>query len=125
MLTLQPFYFSKERFRYREGEDLDQCKAVFEAIAQKRYSEELHSARANCIKQYGWDMALWKANIPHWCLEPKHWIGLCDIFDTEEWHGLRRQNKSNRTKSGFTTAHHGGSTSTLQHVEKLVSFIIS
>ncbi|KAF3341461.1 Plant transposase (Ptta/En/Spm family) [Carex littledalei] len=110
-----------ERFRYREGEDADHCREVFDAIAVKRYAEELHTARDKCINKFGWDMPLWKANVPHWCLKAANWHGLCDIFNTEEWQGLRTQNKMNRMSSGFKIAHHGGSASTLQHVDKLIS----
>ncbi|KAF3341335.1 hypothetical protein FCM35_KLT10179 [Carex littledalei] len=110
-----------ERFRYREGEDADHCREVFDAIAVKRYAEELHTARDKCINKFGWDMPLWKANVPHWCLKAANWHGLCDIFNTEEWQGLRTQNKINRMSSGFKIAHHGGSASTLQHVDKLIS----
>ncbi|KAF3337596.1 hypothetical protein FCM35_KLT18183 [Carex littledalei] len=111
-------FFLKERFRYRHGEDVDHCRTVLDAIAGKRYAEELHNARNKCFRKYGWEIPLWKADVPHWCLDPKKWHDLCDIFNTEEWQELRRQNVKNRLARGHQAAHHGGSASTRQHVEE-------
>ncbi|KAF3337901.1 Plant transposase (Ptta/En/Spm family) [Carex littledalei] len=108
-----------ERFRYRHGEDVYHCRTVLDAIAGKRYAEELHNARNKCFRKYGCEIPLWKADVPHWCLDPKKWHGLCDIFNTEEWQELRRQNVKNRLARGHQAAHHGGSASTRQHVAKM------
>ena len=115
--------FLKEKFRYREGEDLVRCRAVLEAIAAKRYSEELHEARDNCRKKFGNNLPAWKNYIPHWCLDHPNWHGLCDIFATEEWQGVSTQNHQNRTSSGLTVSHYAGSASAHQHFGKLVSFL--
>ncbi|KAF3339879.1 hypothetical protein FCM35_KLT15650 [Carex littledalei] len=57
--------------------------------------------------------------VPHWCLQPSNWVGLCDIFDTEDWKGLSKQNKENRLASGFAVPHYDGCSSAHQHLNKL------
>ncbi|KAF3320242.1 hypothetical protein FCM35_KLT22158 [Carex littledalei] len=99
-----------ERYRYAEYEDINRCREVLEVIACKRYCEELGRARHNRIKKYGWDIAAWKANEPHWCVAPIHWRGLCDIFFSDAWQEVSRQNQQNRMASG-TVAHYAGSAS--------------
>jgi len=94
-----------------------------EAIATKRYSQELYEARDLCFKKFGRDKEAWKNHIPHWCLDDPHWHGLCDIFFTEDWQDLSKKNQNNRTLSGLKVAHHCGSASSHQHFSKLVSFI--
>ncbi|KAF3326481.1 Plant transposase (Ptta/En/Spm family) [Carex littledalei] len=112
------FIFLK-KFRYREDEDPLHCRNVLYAIAAKRYTEELHEARDSCLKKFGNNKQAWKTCIPHWCLDHNNWHGLCDIFATEEWQGLSKTNKVNRTKTGPKISHHGGSASAHQHLEKL------
>lgn len=92
-----------------------------DAIAAKRYNEELNKARAKCEKKFPGDVMAWKTMVPHWCLDPSNWVGLCDIFDTEDWKELSKQNKLNRTKSGTVIPHYGGCSSAHQHLNKLVS----
>lgn len=113
-------YVLQKKFRYRDGEDTDHCRDVLEAIASKRYSEELHEARDSCIKKFGRNLQAWKAAIPHWCLDHPNWHGLCDMFFTEDWQGVSRRNHANRTTRG-RTSHHGGSASSHQHHRMLVS----
>ncbi|KAF3326455.1 Plant transposase (Ptta/En/Spm family) [Carex littledalei] len=108
-----------ERFRYRADQDVSRCRAVLDAIAAKRYTEELNKARTKCIKKFGDDIDSWKSMVPHWCLQPSHWAGLCDIFNTEDWKGLSKQNKENRLASGFAVPHYGGCSSAHQHLNKL------
>ncbi|KAF3335018.1 Plant transposase (Ptta/En/Spm family) [Carex littledalei] len=108
-----------ERFRYRANQDVSLCRTVLDAIAAKRYTEELNKARTKCIKKFGDDIDSWKSMVPHWCLQPSHWAGLCDIFDTEDWKGLSKQNKENRLASGFAVPHYGGCSSAHQHLNKL------
>ncbi|KAF3338626.1 hypothetical protein FCM35_KLT17463 [Carex littledalei] len=110
-----------ERFRYKEGQDVRICRLVMDAIAAKRYTEELNKARTKCINKFGDDIESWKTMVPHWCLQPSNWAGLCDIFNTEGWKDLSKQNKENRTASGFAVSHYGGCSSAHQHLKKLVS----
>ncbi|KAF3320851.1 hypothetical protein FCM35_KLT14985 [Carex littledalei] len=105
--------------RYSEDEDPLHCRSVLYAIAAKRYTEELYEARDSCFKKFGNNKQAWKTCIPHWCLDHNNWHGLCDIFATEEWQGLSKTNKVNRTKTGPKISHHGGSASAHQHLEKL------
>ncbi|KAF3329287.1 protein IQ-DOMAIN 1-like protein [Carex littledalei] len=85
LISLLSIFLFEERHRYAEYEDIDRCREVLEAIACKRYCEELGRARRNRIKKYGWDIVAWKANEPHWCVAPIHWRGLCDIFFSDAW----------------------------------------
>ncbi|KAF3320226.1 hypothetical protein FCM35_KLT01501 [Carex littledalei] len=112
-------FFLKEKFRYRDGEDVQRCREVLEAIAAKRYSGELHEARNNCIKKFGRNIPAWKKSVPHWCLTHAYWHGLCDIFDTDEWQEVSKQNHDNRTTSGLTVSHYAGCASAHQHFGKL------
>ncbi|KAF3336794.1 hypothetical protein FCM35_KLT19380 [Carex littledalei] len=108
-----------EKFRYRDGEDVQRCREVLEAIAAKRYSGELHEARNNCIKKFGRNILAWKKSVPHWCLTHAYWHGLCDIFATDEWQEVSKQNHDNRTTSGLTVSHYAGCASAHQHFGKL------
>ncbi|KAF3341194.1 Plant transposase (Ptta/En/Spm family) [Carex littledalei] len=112
-----------ERFTYREGEDPDRCREVLDGIAGKRYGEEMNTARDKCFKAFGRDIDKWKGMVPHWCLNAKYWHELCDIFGTDEWQGLSAQNKSNRTTSGLTVSHFGGSASAHQTQKKLKNLL--
>ncbi|KAF3340725.1 hypothetical protein FCM35_KLT09569 [Carex littledalei] len=113
------FAFLVEKFRYRDGEDVQRCREVLEAIAAKRYSGELHEARNNCIKKFGRNILAWKKSVPHWCLTHAYWHGLCDIFATDEWQEVSKQNHDNRTTSGLTVSHYAGCASAHQHFGKL------
>ncbi|KAF3328947.1 Plant transposase (Ptta/En/Spm family) [Carex littledalei] len=108
-----------ERYTYHEDEDVDCCRAVLDAIAAKRYCEELGTARRNRIKKYRWDIVSWKTDVPHWSVVPEFWRGLCDIWFTEEWQMVSKRNQLNRTSSGGTISHYAGSASAHQHFEKL------
>ncbi|KAF3330251.1 hypothetical protein FCM35_KLT03605 [Carex littledalei] len=105
--------------RYRDGEDVQRCREVLEAIAAKRYSGELHEARNSCIKKFGRNIPAWKKSVPHWCLTHAYWHGLCDIFATDEWQEVSKQNHDNRTTSGLTVSHYAGCASAHQHFGKL------
>lgn len=124
LLILCIFTFLQKKFRYKEGVDQDYCRDVLEAIAAKRYREELHEARDYCFKKWKHNKQAWKEYIPHWCLDHPYWQSLCDIFFTEDWQNMSRKNHSNRTKSKLLVANHCGSASSHQHFGKLVSFII-
>lgn len=113
--------FLQKKFRYKEGEDKYHCWDVLEAIATKRVTEELHEARDAWTLRYGTNIQLWKATVPHWCLDHPNWHGLCDLFFTEDWKKISAQNQVNRTKRGLLTAHHGGSASAQQHHQMLVN----
>ncbi|XP_078169521.1 uncharacterized protein LOC144563938 [Carex rostrata] len=104
-----------ERYRYAKDEDPDRCREVLEAIAGKRYCTELSTARKNRITKYKWNLAAWKADVPHWCTTPEHWRGLCDIFFTEDWQMVSKQNQINRKNDGNPVSHYAGSASAHQH----------
>jgi hypothetical protein len=114
----------KEQFKYRAGEDPKHCKEVLEAIATKRYADELYEARQDCIDDFGWDTEAWKSIVPHWCTTPANWEGLYDQFATKEFQYLSKQNKTNRCASGFTVCHYAGSASAYQHSQNLVMYFL-
>ena len=91
-----------------------------EAIATKRVTEELHEARDAWTLRYGTNIQLWKATVPHWCLDHPNWHGLCDLFFTEDWKQISTQNHENRKQRNIT-AHHGGPANTHQHHQMLVN----
>lgn len=74
------------------------------------------------IKLYGWDIVAWKADVPKWCVTPVNWRGLCDIFFSDEWQLVSKQNQQNRLGDGNPISHYAGSASAHQHFEKLVGF---
>ncbi|KAF3334975.1 Plant transposase (Ptta/En/Spm family) [Carex littledalei] len=121
LMIYQNLPVQMERYRYAKDEDPDRCRTVLDAIAGKRYCEELAKARHNRIKLYGWDIMAWKANVPHWCVAPVHWRGLCDIFFSDEWQLVSKQNQLNRTASGNSVSHYAGSASAHQHFTKLTT----
>lgn len=79
----------------------------------------MNTHRDRCFKLFEWDTEKWKGL---WCLNPKFWHELCDIFGSTDWQDLSKKNKKNRTGSGLEVAHYGGSASMHQHQKKLVSF---
>ena len=64
-MMLLIFHCWQQRYRYREDQDVNLCRIVMDAIAAKRYTEELNKARAKCEKKFPGDVQSWKTMVPH------------------------------------------------------------